>query len=352
MKPTCHENPSSVQISNKTKEIIQEINTYKEKETPTDSGPPINIPTTIAMKDDETERDESDEDEDELFDLAQKWAESKEKEARVDVEKGKRHNRKKDMDRELTVKTDTPQTSISSPSTKIHMHQTDRKKSVNDNQKGNKFSLHITNLPYNATKAEILEVFVNNGCKVNSLRLVYNYHTSRRDVDKKGKNIKNNNHFTGVAFADMADETSFNLGLKMDKTMWGQKGEENNDSQHYGRGWKRRRINVRPTKTKEELAQIVAQTRERLAAHRQERKDASIHAQTPSKGKKKDSLKGGKKEAKDNSVAKNKELSGSKRKRNDESGDSPSKRKKAENRKLTKRERAKKAAILRTKISK
>lgn len=135
------------------------------------------------------------------------------------------------------------------------------------------FSLHITNLPYSATKESIVKVFEDKGCRIASTRLVHNYHRTRRDSVINKKN-QGNHTFTGVAFVDMIDKMSFRKGLSMDKMQWldpscstsSKKGAKSRDSR--GRF---RKVNIRPTRTKEELAAIVQKTKEKLVSERAER---------------------------------------------------------------------------------
>jgi len=136
-----------------------------------------------------------------------------------------------------------------------------------DRNSRSSWSLHITNLPYSSTKEAIVKVFEDKGCKIASTRLVYNYHSTRIDRNRTKKN-QGNNAFTGVAFVDMVDKGSYRKGLGMDKMQWlepscspsDKKGAVSRDS----RG-RYRKINIRPTRTKEELTAIVKKTEDRLA---------------------------------------------------------------------------------------
>jgi hypothetical protein len=74
---------------------------------------------------------------------------------------------------------------------------------------------------------------------VTSVRLVY-------DRDQK----TGERHFRGVAFVDLADEQSYKLGLEF------------HNKSFLGKG---RRVNVRPTRTKSELSDIVRRTEEKVA---------------------------------------------------------------------------------------
>ncbi|GAX11343.1 hypothetical protein FisN_22Lh012 [Fistulifera solaris] len=98
----------------------------------------------------------------------------------------------------------------------------------------NKLSLHITQIPYECTELDIRSHFAAKGCAVCSVRMVYD------EAGGKGR------QFRGVAFCDVADEQSYELALK-----------EIHRSRLLGR-----KINVRPTKTREELSNIVERTKE------------------------------------------------------------------------------------------
>ena len=97
------------------------------------------------------------------------------------------------------------------------------------------YSLHITQLDYDASDYDVRNHFTSNGCIVTSVRLVYD-----RSVDDRKL-------FRGVAFVDVADEESYQNALKL------------NRSKLLGRT-----MNVRPTKTKTELANIVQRTKEKV----------------------------------------------------------------------------------------
>lgn len=192
-------------------------------------------------------------------------------------------------------------------------------------KENNTYSLHVTNLPYNAAKPEIMRYFMKIGCEISSTRLVYNHHVSRGDRDTKKLLPKSG--FTGVAFIDFVNEESYNKALEMDKEYWIDENDNSKDQgKKDGRGWRRRRINVRPTKTKEELAQIVENTKQRLTMARKERADPE----------KNDS---------------NEKSSSKKRSQIDTVTETPSKKKRKINRKLTKKEKARKAAILKSKVT-
>lgn len=101
------------------------------------------------------------------------------------------------------------------------------------------YSLHLTRVPYEATQSEIRCSFIEKGCHVTSVRLVYD-----RDYKTGERN------FRGVAFVDLADDKSFKRGLELNKTAFLGKG---------------RKVNVRPTRTKNELSEIVRRTEEKVA---------------------------------------------------------------------------------------
>ncbi|KAL3827564.1 hypothetical protein ACHAXA_002061 [Cyclostephanos tholiformis] len=105
--------------------------------------------------------------------------------------------------------------------------------------KQNNYSLHLKNVPFDATQGDIRFVFGEKGCNVTSVRLVYD-----RDQNTGER------HFRGVAFVDLADEKSYRLGLEF------------HNKSFLGKG---RRVNVRPTRTKSELSDIVRRTEEKVA---------------------------------------------------------------------------------------
>lgn len=152
-----------------------------------------------------------------------------------------------------------------------------------------KWSVHITQIAFTASEFDIREHFSSQGCMITSLRMVLD-----KDADG-GKRL-----FRGVAFIDLEDKDSYEAALKLDK------------SKLLGR-----KINVRPTKTEGELANIVKRTKELVAEKVQKTKE---------KGK----------------------LSSSKQDTKDKGTKQPKEKKfvKDPNRKLTKKERNRKAAII------
>lgn len=101
------------------------------------------------------------------------------------------------------------------------------------------FSLHLTKVPFDASQSTIRHAFTAKKCQVLSVRLVYDTDPNTRERS-----------FRGVAFVDLADEVSFNIGLKLHNTSF------------LGTN---RKVNVRPTKTRSELSAIVKKTEERVA---------------------------------------------------------------------------------------
>lgn len=96
-------------------------------------------------------------------------------------------------------------------------------------------SLHITQLPYDTIELDLRRLFAEKGCRLSSIRLVY-------DRDEKGRKTV----FRGVAFIDLLDAESYEKALAM-----------NRKSTIRGR-----KLNIRPTRSKQELASIVTRTRE------------------------------------------------------------------------------------------
>jgi RNA recognition motif-containing protein len=182
-----------------------------------------------------------------------------------------------------------------------------------------KYSLHLTQLSYEATDYDIRNLFLGKGCLVTSVRLVYN---------------KPECQFRGVAFVDVQDEDSYQRALKLHRTY------------HLGR-----RINVRPTLIKEQLGKIADATKERVhnlitEQQQQQQETGAGGAPEPTKTKKeKPAFKSGSNDSNSkNKVSvkkKNKSLDKPKKKRTTVKAH-PS----GEDRKLTKKERNRKAAIL------
>ncbi len=102
------------------------------------------------------------------------------------------------------------------------------------------YSLHLKNVPYDASQSDIRFAFLQKRCNVTSVRLVY-------DQDQK----TGEKHFRGVAFVDLADEESYHRGIS-----------ELHNKTFLGKG---RRVSVRPTRTKSELSDIVRRTEEKVA---------------------------------------------------------------------------------------
>ena len=206
-----------------------------------------------------------------------------------------------------------------------------------------KYSLHITNLPHSTDQNAVHRYFANEGCRVYSTRLVYNHHISNRErLDEKKKTNTINNGFTGVAFIDVADKQSYENALTLDKGPWKEDGVESI-------GWRGRvrRINVRPTRTKEELAKIVEDTKVKQEKLKENKKkgDGEANEKHPKSQERK----------RNNSLEDNKHVVNEKRQRESTSltggnkrmrpsGQQKSQKEKA-NKKLTKKERAKKAQL-------
>lgn len=310
-----------------------------KKEVETTDNPTDAQDETIneSKPQEKVDNDESDDDRD-LEGLASMWAETKEYEEKKKLADSNFEKLKDEFKKQKTPK--------SKPQLKQPHKQTTSSMKTPYNPNGlftktkeeqtAKYSLHITNLPYHLQKHDIEEAFKNKGCDIISTRLVYNYHVSRRtykDERRGDKQVTNENGFTGVAFIDVRDEKSYTLALSMDKSVL---GEDNNEKNGQGRGWRRRKMNVRPTKTQKELADIVKNTKQKVQEQKEEykkmkseevKKNDSDKDKTPKKKRKVD----------ENGEGKNSSV---KKKR---------KSKKDGDKKLTKKERARKAAILRQK---
>ena len=100
---------------------------------------------------------------------------------------------------------------------------------------------------------------------------MYKYQ-SRRNRNSTKRN-KGNNAFTGVVFFDMVDKCSYRKGLGMDKMQWPEPScssscslSDKKDAVYRDSRGRYRKINIRHTRTKEELTTIVKKTEESLAS--------------------------------------------------------------------------------------
>ena len=193
-----------------------------------------------------------------------------------------------------------------------------RKETAEVDQDKSTFSLHLTQLSFDTKEYDIRTLFEKNSCIVTSVRKVY---------DRSG----NEKTFRGVAFVDVSDKKSYDTALALDR-----------------RVLLGRRINVRPTKTKEELADIVERTKELVAEKIRKEKERQDAAK----------VKGG--PTKDDEAKEQKVPRGNGRKRDGDSavGKKDKRPRKASSevetkadadRKLTKQERNRRAAIIMSK---
>ncbi|GFH53770.1 hypothetical protein CTEN210_10246 [Chaetoceros tenuissimus] len=317
--------------SKKSKKSKKEVETA---DSPTDAQDE----TIKESKPQEKSNDDESDDDSDLEGLASMWAETKEYEEKKKLADSNFEKLKDEFKKQKTPKS-KPQLKQPTKQTKASMHTPYNPNGIftkTKEEQNAKYSLHITNLPYHVQKHDIEEAFKNKGCDIISTRLVYNYHVSRRtykDERRGDKQVTNENGFTGVAFIDVRDEKSYKLALSMDKTVL---GDDDNEEKGKGRGWRRRKMNVRPTKTQKELADIVKNTKQKVQEQKEEynkmksegvKKNESDKNETPKKKRKVDEDGEGM-----NSSVK-------KKRRSKKDGD----------KKLTKKERARKAAILRQK---
>lgn len=166
---------------------------------------------------------EESDNEDDLLAAAREWANNNDPD---DIEQSRWHSKKEEV-------------TITEPTDKI-------------------FSLHLTQLSYEANEYEIRTVFAEAGCLISSIRLVYD-------------GIGTERTFRGVAFLDVCDELSYKKALSLNRRML------------LGR-----KMNVRPTKTKEELTDIVARTKELVTTLIQRQKDKQEEKDNPKGDKKSD----------------------------------------------------------------
>ncbi len=312
----------------------------------------ITIPVPAANNDDGDNDSESDSED--LFDAAAQWAQMKEDEDDEDHDHDdtsgtnskigkKRRNETSKKEKQQTTLQQSSSFNPSAPYNPASISPVRERKTQRAS-----YSLHITNLPYDATQLSIHKAFTAKGCKVMSTRPVFSYHVSRKDKELKSKGQAQGpkNGFTGVAFIDVADEESYKKALDMDKMVWvkdGEKGEEEDSKK--GRGWRRRRINVRPTRTKEELADIVSRTKEKLEKQKEAKKEDRRNSRSSESA---NDIPARKRYKKDDGTGKSTKRQLGK---DDEKDENKPKRHKPKG-KLTKKERARKAAILQSKRGK
>lgn len=269
------------------------------------------------------ENDGSSSDEEELLSEVKKWAETKEQPKSSSAKMVKQEKKKR------LVKKPTHRPELNKPIIKATL----------DFSEPQKFSVHITNISRTASKQDIFRLFSDKGCFVTSTRLCY---------DGNGKD----KIFKGVAFVDFANKESYEKALTLNRTHWDDFIETETSNQQKpkrkrGKHAHQSRINVRPTRTKAELKQIVETTKERVSAmkrsHRDKRTDNQDESTKPGINSKRQKISPTKsKGGRDDSSIKSKSSS-QKGKSKESSGN------KNNQKKLTKKERAKKAAIIRTK---
>jgi hypothetical protein len=199
--------------------------TVDEDKTPQEKGG-SNKSSTVTGKSIINSGDAESSDEDDLLEAAAAWAEGDDddkqmKNLKVHQSNTKKppQNKSKQSKDKLSTLNDNTATAASSL--------------LSETSPDRMWSLHITQLDFDTTEFDLRQHFVTRGCALSSIRLVC-------DRGLNGKKL-----FRGVAFVDVLDEESYKTALALDKSdMLG------------------RRINVRPTKTKSELADIVQRTKE------------------------------------------------------------------------------------------
>ena len=186
--------------------------------------------------------DDDDDDDDEIQAMAAAWARDGEP-----LKADQDASRESPPDKaNATADAEAPPADIA-PKTK---KQQKRKKSTNESTKPSdskhakadppsSYSLHISQLPFDVTEWELRQWFVEHaGVMFQQVRMVYD-----AGDDETGKPV-----FRGVAFGECATQAQYDAALKLHQS-----------HQHKLKG---RRINVRPTRTKAELASIVQERNE------------------------------------------------------------------------------------------
>jgi RNA recognition motif-containing protein len=171
-------------------------------------------------EDDDDEDDNDDDDDDELLAAAAMWAGDGDGDSTSNIQSSSNEKDNRKNDSSTNPKT-TDTTTLSPPPPPFQRKQV--------------YSLHITQLPYDSTEFDLRKLFAEHGCSITSIRLVY-------DRDTQGHKTV----FRGVAFIDMYDSNSFEVALKL----------------HHRTSIRGRKLNVRPCRSKEELAEIVERTKE------------------------------------------------------------------------------------------
>ena len=174
------------------------------------------------------------EDDELLMEAAGQWAASKQNKSK---KKSKSEKSKKEKKDKKSTK-DKPIGELDTLPEKVEGTQEKADQSNSNNTTQQVFSLHLTKVPYEATRTDLRYALREKGCNVTAVRFVY---------DHKSSGEKS---FRGVAFVDLADEASFKKGLELHGTKF--LGNRHN-------------VNVRPTKSKGELSEIVRKTQEKVA---------------------------------------------------------------------------------------
>ena len=173
----------------------------------------------VEEENDDDDDDNDDDDDDELLAAAAMWAGDEDGDSTSNIQSSnEKDNRKNDNSTNLK----TTETTLPAPPV----------------QRKQVYSLHITQLPYDSTEFDLRKLFAEHGCSITSIRLVY-------DRDMEGHKTV----FRGVAFIDMYDSNSYEVALKL----------------HHRTSIRGRKLNVRPCRSKEELAEIVERTKQLVA---------------------------------------------------------------------------------------
>jgi len=185
---------------------------------------------TVTIDNNEDEVDDEDDDDEnddgELLAAAALWAGDGDGDGETSDGNNDPSSREEDTRNNHPFSSFSPVTKISSSTTAAL--RTSLRKQV--------YSLHITQLPYDSTEFDLRKLFAEHGCsKIKSIRLVY-------DHDTRGQKTV----FRGVAFIDLLDSNSYEVALKL----------------HHKTSIRGRKLNIRPCRSKEELAEIVSRTKE------------------------------------------------------------------------------------------
>lgn len=229
--------------NNRGDAVVQERSSNKKEEPENYEG---------EEKGDKGEEEEEEEEEEALLAAAAQWANDAEQRANLE------EKTKNDSKSENNNIDDGDDPWMSTKSTKTEIAS----------QKRPSLSIHLTQVPFDSNQSSIRLALEQHSCSVQSVRMVYDYaheddrrhnrRHCRRQTQTNPKKSTMKRLFRGVAFVDLQDEASYHRALSLHRTAF--------------LGGNGRLVNVRPTMSKTEIADIAHRTQEILASRRKLRK--------------------------------------------------------------------------------